>query len=59
MAYEQPRVPILRDGEKLTDFVKEIVRFLRAHTQAAWNADRLKDEKLKELEDRIKALEGG
>lgn len=59
MAYEQPRVPILRDGTKLTDYIKELVRFLRSNAQAAWNSDRLKDDKIKEIEERLKKLEGG
>lgn len=49
MAYEQPRVPIWRE-EKLTDYIKELVRFLRSFTVAAWNADRLKDDQIKALQ---------
>lgn len=59
MAYEQPRVPIMRDGAKMMDYIKELVRFLRGFTQAAWNADRRKDDKIKEIEERLKKLEGG
>ena len=59
MAYEQPRVPILRDGVNLMEYIKELVRFLRSFTQAAWNADRLKDDKIKNIEERLKKLEGG
>lgn len=58
MAYEQPRVPIWRE-DKLTDYIKELVRFLRSFTTAAWNADRLKDEEIKALKERVKKLEGG
>lgn len=58
MAYEQPRVPIWRE-DKLTDYIKELVRFLRGFTTAAWNADRLKDEEIKALKERVKKLEGG
>ena len=59
MAYEQPRVPIHRDGTNLMEYIKELVRFLRGFTQAAWNADRLKDDKIKAIEERLKKLEGG
>ena len=56
MAYEQPRVPIWREGNKLTDYIKELVRFLRSFTVAAWNADRLKDDQIKELQQ---SMNGG
>ena len=59
MGYEQPRVPILRDGMNLMDYIKELVRFMRSNAQAAWHSDRLKDEKIKEIEERLKKLEGG
>lgn len=50
MAYEQPRVPIWREGNKLTDYIKELVRFLRSFTVAAWQADKLKDDQIKALQ---------
>lgn len=59
MAYEQPRVPIWREGNKLTDYIKELVRFLRSFTVAAWNADRLKDDEIKAIKARLDKLDGG
>lgn len=59
MAYEQPRVPIWREGVKLAEYIKDLVRFLRAFSQAAWNADRLKDEEINKLKARLEKLEGG
>lgn len=59
MAYEQPRVPIWREGNKLTDYIKELVRFLRSFTVAAWNADRLKDDEIKAIKARLNKLDGG
>lgn len=59
MAYEQPRVPIWREGDKLVEFIKELVRFLRAFTTAAWNADRLKDDEIKAIKARLDKLDGG
>ena len=59
MAYEQPRVPIWREGNKLTDYIKELVRFLRSFTVAAWNADRLKDDEIKAIKARLDTLDGG
>ena len=58
MAYEQPRVPIWRE-EKLTDYLKELIRFLRGFTTAAWNADRLKDDEIKAIKARLDKLDGG
>lgn len=59
MAYEQPRVPIWREGNRLTDYIKELVRFLRSFTVAAWNADRLKDDEIKAIKARLNKLDGG
>lgn len=59
MAYEQPRLPIMREGENLYGYIKELVRFLRGFTHAAWNADRLKDDEIKALKERLDKLEGG
>ena len=59
MAYEQPRVPIWREKNKLTDYIKELVRFLRSFTVAAWNADRLKDDEIKAIKARLDKLDGG
>lgn len=59
MAYEQPRVPIMRDGMNMMAFLKELVRFLRSFAQAAWNSDRVNSEKIAEMEERLKRLEGG
>lgn len=59
MAYEQPRVPIWREGDRLAEYIKELVRFLRAFSVAAWNADRLKDEEIKAIKERLTRLEGG
>lgn len=59
MAYEQPRVPIWREGNKLTDYIKELVRFLRSFTAAAWQADKLKDDEIKAIKARLDKLDGG
>ena len=59
MAYEQPRVPMMRDGMNMMSFIKELVRFLRGFAQAAWNSDRVNSEKIAELEARLNELEGG
>lgn len=59
MGYEQPRVPLMREGENLFMYIKELVRMLRATLQAAWNSDRLKDEEIKAIKERLDKLEGG
>ena len=59
MAYEQPRVPIWREGNKLTDYIKELVRFLRSFTVAAWQADKFKDDEIKAIKARLDKLDGG
>lgn len=59
MGYEQPRVPLIREGENLFMYVKELVRTLRATLQAAWKSDQLKDEEIKAIKERLSKLEGG
>lgn len=59
MGYEQPRVPLIREGENLFMYVKELVRMLRATLQAAWKSDQLKDEEIKAIKERLSKLEGG
>ena len=58
MAYEQPRVPIWRE-EKLTDYIRELVRFLRGCTVAAWQSEKLKDDEIKAIKARLDKLDGG
>lgn len=58
MAYEQPRVPLWRE-EKLTDYIKDLTRFLKSFSVAAWNADRIKDEEIKAIKARLDKLDGG
>lgn len=59
MAYQEPRVPVPRDGGRLMDYMKELYRFLRGFTQEAWNADRMKDTEIEEIKKRLEQLEGG
>ena len=59
MAYQEPRVPVPRDGGRPMDYMKELFRFLRGFTQAAWNADRMKDTEIENIKKRLEQLEGG
>lgn len=58
MAYKQPRVPVMTAGENLSQYVREIAAFLRENAMAAWNADRLRDAQIREIQRRLDALEG-
>lgn len=58
MAYKQPNVPRRRDGGNPWTFLDDISRFLRDFCQAAWNADRLKDEEIARIKKRLSALDG-
>ena len=59
MAYQEPRVPVPRDGGRLMDYMNELCRFLRGFTQAAWNADRINDTEIEKIKQRLEQLEGG
>ena len=59
MAYQEPKVPVPRDGGRPTDYMKELFRFLRGFTQEAWNADRMKDAEIAAIKKRLDRLEGG
>ena len=54
MAYEQPRVPIWRE-DKLTDYIKELVRFLKSFSLAAWDSDRRNTERLEAVKKTAEA----
>lgn len=58
MAYKQPRVPQLRDGDSPQAYAKELMLFLRDFCMAAWNADRRKDEEISALRRQLDALRG-
>lgn len=58
MAYKQPRVPVMTTKENLSQYVREIAAFLRENAMAAWNADRLRDAQIREIQRRLDALEG-
>lgn len=57
MAYQEPKVPVPRDGERPMDYMKEMFRFLRGFTKEAWNADRNRDREIAEIKKRLDALE--
>lgn len=59
MGYEQPRIPLMREGENLYTFVKELCRALRMTLTAAWKSDQLKDKEIDDIKKRLKKLEGG
>mgnify|MGYP000316133991 CR=1 FL=1 len=58
MGYKQPRVPPMRAGQNLAQYVREIAAFLRENTMAAWNADRMRDAQMEQIQKRLEALEG-
>lgn len=59
MAYQEPRVPVPRDGGRPMDYMRELFRFLRGFAQDAWNADRMKDAEIAAIKKRLDRLEGG
>lgn len=59
MGYEQPRIPLMREGGNLYEYIKELIRALRATLQAAWQSDKVKDEEIKAIKERLDKLEGG
>ena len=56
MAYRQPRVPQMREGDSVQTYVRELMLFLRDFCMAAWNADRRKDEEIGALRRQLEAL---
>lgn len=38
MAYKQPRVPLLKEGTKLTEYIRELVLFLKDFCLETWSA---------------------
>ena len=58
MAYRQPRVPQMREGDSVQTYVRELMLFLRDFCMAAWNSDRRKDEVIRALRRELDALRG-
>ena len=58
MAYRQPRVPQMREGDSVQTYVRELMLFLRDYCMAAWNSDRRKDEEIRALRRELDALRG-
>ena len=56
MAYKQPRVPPMREGDSAQAYARELMLFLRDFCMAAWNADRRKDEEIGALKRQLDAL---
>ena len=56
MGYEQPRIPLMREGGNLYEYIKELIRALRATLQAAWQSDKVKDEEIKAIKERLDKL---
>ena len=56
MAYKQPKVPQMREGDSTQAYAKELMLFLRDFCMAAWNADRRKDEEIGALRRQLDAL---
>ena len=59
MAYKQPRVPQMREGQNLAAYVRELLAFLKDDCMAGWNADRKKDAEIEQIKRRLDALEKG
>ena len=58
MAYKQPKVPQMREGDSPQAYAKELMLFLRDFCMAAWNADKRKDEEISALRQELDALRG-
>lgn len=59
MAYKQPRVPPLKEGTRLAEYIRELILFLKDFCLAAWNEDRKKDSEIEKIKKRLDALDGG
>lgn len=58
MGYKQPRAAADARGQNIAQYVREIAAFLRENTMAAWNADRMRDAQMEQIQKRLEALEG-
>ena len=56
MAYREPRVPPLREGDA-GGALRALSLFLREFCADAWNADKRKDAEIERLKRRVEALE--
>lgn len=57
MAFKQPHVPVYREQDGAARGLRSILLFLKDFCMDAWQAVRLQEKRMDELERRIRALE--
>lgn len=59
MAYKQPRVPQMREGERLTEIVRELVLFLKDFCMETWVQVTQTGKEIKALREEIEKIKNG
>lgn len=54
--FKQPRVPAMKDGTRLYDYIRELALFLKDFCMDAWTASKRQDEEIAQLKKEIEAL---
>ena len=58
MAFKQPHVPEYREQDGAGRCLRNIILFLKDFCMEAWQAVRMQEKRMDEMERRIRALEG-
>lgn len=57
--FKQPRVPTMKDGTRLYDYIRELALFLKDFCMDAWTASKRQDEEIKKIRDEIEQIRQG
>ncbi len=56
MAFKQPRVPPMREEERLAEYIRELILFLKDFCLEAWMDSRKKEAQMQAMQEEIRAL---
>jgi hypothetical protein len=56
MAFKQPRVPQMREGTRLAEYVREIVLFLKDFCLEAWTQSKRHGEEIEKIRQDIEQI---
>lgn len=54
--FKQPRVPTMKEGTRLYDYIRELALFLKDFCLEAWTASKRQQEEIEQLKKTVDAL---
>lgn len=56
MAYKQPRVPAMKEGTRLYDYIRDLILFLKDFCLETWTESKRQSEELKAMRKELDAI---